>query len=462
MNTDSSPIAAIATAPGRGGVGIVRISGKNLEPFIAEFFKAATADLPLKPRYAHFLPFLDADGSIIDEGIALYFKAPHSFTGEDVLELQGHGGPVVLQMVLKRCLQAGKNFRLRLAEPGEFTRRAFLNDRIDLAQAEAIADLIDATTEEAVRSASRSLSGIFSKEIRDLVSAVIQLRMMVESSLDFPEEDIDFLKKENIKEKISSVRTSLHSIISQAAQGALLREGIHVVLAGQTNVGKSSLLNVLTGSDIAIVTPIAGTTRDKITETIQLEGIPVTLIDTAGIRPSTAEDEVERIGIERAWSEIGKADVILHLLDASLGPTRSDETIAADFPHNIPVIQVWNKIDISGHRPSIDNMFGITQVYLSTQTGQGIDLLKTELLKIAGWVQTGESTYLARERHITAMKTADKHLAIAVEHAVSAAPSLDLLAEELRLAQDALNSITGEFTSDDLLGLIFSRFCIGK
>lgn len=462
MNTDSSPIAAIATAPGRGGVGIVRISGKNLEPFISEFFRSASTDLPLKPRYAYFLPFLDADGNIIDEGIALYFKAPHSFTGEDVLELQGHGGPVVLQMVLKRCLQAGKNIQLRLAEPGEFTRRAFLNDRIDLAQAEAIADLIDATTEEAVRSASRSLSGVFSKEIRDLASEIIQLRMMVESSLDFPEEDIDFLKKENVKEKIASIRKSLHGIISQAAQGALLREGIHVVLAGQTNVGKSSLLNVLTGSDIAIVTPVAGTTRDKITETIQLEGIPVTLIDTAGIRPSTAEDEVERIGIERAWTEIEKADVILHLLDASLGPTRSDEKIAADFPHNIPVIQIWNKIDISGHRPSTDNMFGITQVYLSTQTGEGIDLLKTELLKIAGWVQTGESTYLARERHLTAMKTADKHLAIATEHAVSGSPSLDLLAEELRLAQDALNSITGEFTSDDLLGLIFSRFCIGK
>ncbi len=462
MNTDSSPIAAIATAPGRGGVGIVRISGKNLEPFISEFFRNATSELPLEPRYAHFLPFMDEDGNIIDEGIALYFKAPHSFTGEDVLELQGHGGPVVLQMLLKRCLQVGKHIDLRMAEPGEFTRRAFLNDRIDLAQAEAIADLIDATTEEAVRSASRSLSGAFSKEIHELVATIIELRMLVESSLDFPEEDIDFLQKENVRERIAAIRNSLGGIITQATQGALLREGIHVVLAGQTNVGKSSLLNVLTGSNIAIVTPIAGTTRDKITETIQLEGVPVTLIDTAGIRTSTAEDEVERIGIERTWNEIEKADVILHLLDASIGPTRSDEKIAADFPEGIPVIRVWNKIDISGHRPSVDNMFGITQVYLSTQTGQGIDLLKTELLKIAGWAQTGESTYLARERHMNAMKTADKHLAIAAEHAISGSPSLDLLAEELRLAQDALNSITGAFTSDDLLGLIFSRFGIGK
>lgn len=462
MNTDSSPIAAIATAAGRGGIGVIRISGKNLEPFIAKFFEAATTELPLQPRYAYFLPFLDEDNSIIDEGIALYFKGPNSFTGEDVLELQGHGGSVVMQMLLKRCLQVGKSIGLRMAEPGEFTRRAFLNDRIDLAQAEAIADLIDATTEEAVRSASRSLSGVFSKEIHDLVSSIVQIRMLVESSLDFPEEDIDFLKKENVKEKIGSVRETLGNIFAQATQGSLLREGIHVVLAGQTNVGKSSLLNALAGSDIAIVTPIAGTTRDKITETIQLEGVPVTLIDTAGIRANETKDEVERIGIERTWHEIEKADVILHLLDASLGPTRSDEKIASEFPDNIPVIQVWNKIDVSGHRPSVDKIFGTTQVYLSTQTGQGIDLLKTELLKIAGWVQTGESTYLARERHMNAMKTADQHLSIAMEHAVSGSSSLELVAEELRLAQDALNSITGKFTPDDLLGAIFSRFCIGK
>ncbi len=462
MNTDSSPIVAIATAPGRGGVGIVRISGKNLDAFVTEFFKNTTADLPLKPRYAHFLPFVDASGDPIDEGLALYFKAPHSFTGEDVLELQGHGGPVVLQMVLKRCLEAGKALSLRMAEPGEFTRRAFLNGRIDLAQAEAIADLIDATTEEAVRSASRSLSGAFSNEVLDLVSTIVDLRMRVESSLDFPEEDIDSLPKGNTQARITSLLESVDDIISQAAQGALLREGIHVVLAGQTNVGKSSLLNVLTGSDVAIVTSIAGTTRDKITETIQLEGIPVTLIDTAGIRAGQTGDEVERIGIERTWNEIGKADVILHLLDASIGPTRSDEKIAAGFPADIPVIQVWNKIDISGHKPSVDTLFGTTQVYLSTQTGEGLDLLKTELLKMAGWVQTGESTYLARERHLNALEIARKHLAIAAEHADSVPPALDLLAEELRLAQDALNSITGEFTSDDLLGLIFSRFCIGK
>lgn len=462
MKTDSSPIVAIATPPGRGGVGIVRVSGKNLDPLINELFKDTMADLPLTPRYAHFLPFLDADKSIIDEGLAIYFKAPNSFTGEDVLELQGHGGTTVLQMVLKRCLLAGEKIDLRMAEPGEFTRRAFLNDRIDLAQAEAIADLIDATTEEAVRSASRSLSGVFSKEIHELVANIIQLRMMVESSLDFPEEDIDFPKKENVEGQIANIQEALSAIIAQSAQGALLREGIHVVLAGQTNVGKSSLLNTLAGSNVAIVTPIAGTTRDKITETIQIEGVPVTLIDTAGIRANSAEDEVERIGIERTWTEIGKADVILHLLDASLGPTRADEKIAADFPENIPVIQIWNKIDISGHRPSVDSMFGITQVYLSTQTEQGIDLLRDELLKIAGWTQTGESTYLARERHLTAMKVAEQHLAIASEHATAANPSIDLLAEELRLAQDALNSITGEFTSDDLLGLIFSRFCIGK
>lgn len=464
MHMDSSPIIAIATAPGRGGVGIIRISGKDLSSLIQELFGATCpSSLPLTPRHAYYLPFVDKENHLIDRGIALYFKAPHSYTGEDVLELQGHGGPVVMQILQERCLDAGKNISLRLAEPGEFTRRAFMNDKLDLAQAEAVADLIDATTEAAARSASRSLSGIFSCEIHELVKQIVELRVLIESSLDFPEEDIEFVRKADASGKLESICKLLENIFSQAAQGALLREGLHVVLAGQVNVGKSSLLNTLAGNNIAIVTSIAGTTRDKVVETIQLNGVPITLIDTAGLRThQDTSDEVERIGIERAWSEISRADVILHLLDASQGPTRNDEKIAADFPPGIPVIQVWNKIDLSGHRPSVDHILDATQVYLSTHDGRGIDLLREELLKIAGWQQTGESSYLARERHLIAMKVAGDHLAAATQLVTQEKPSLDLLAEELRLAQDALNSITGTFTSDDLLGMIFSRFCIGK
>jgi tRNA modification GTPase len=363
---DSSPIIAIATAPGRGGVGIVRISGKDLSPLIQELFGATpSAILPLTPRHAYYLPFFDNDGHLIDKGIALYFKAPYSYTGEDVLELQGHGGPVVQQMLLERCLDAGKSIGLRLAEPGEFTYRAFMNDKLDLAQAEAVADLIDATTEEAARSASRSLSGVFSGEINELVDQIIQLRVLIESCLDFPEEDIEFVKKADALGRLTAIRTQLENIFSHAAQGALLREGLHVVLAGQVNVGKSSLLNQLAGNNIAIVTPIAGTTRDKVVETIQIHGVPITLIDTAGLRTGQdTSDEVEKIGIERAWHEISRADIILHLLDASQGPTRNDEKVAAEFPEGIPVIQVWNKIDLSGHRPSVDHILDTTQFYV--------------------------------------------------------------------------------------------------
>lgn len=460
----SSPIIAIATAPGRGGVGIIRISGKNLAPLMQELFGAISPSvLPLTPRHAYYLPFSDRENNLIDKGIVLYFQAPQSYTGEEVLELHGHGGPIVLQILQERCLEAGKHMGLRLAEPGEFTRRAFMNDKLDLAQAEAVADLIDATTEAAARSASRSLSGIFSREIHELVDQIVQLRSLVESSLDFPEEDIEFVQKADASGRLTTIQNLLESIFTQAAQGALLREGLHVVLAGQVNVGKSSLLNRLSGNNVAIVTPIAGTTRDKVVETIQIEGVPITLIDTAGLRTDQdTSDEVEKIGIERAWGEISRADIILHLLDASQGPTRNDEKVAAEFPAGIPVIQVWNKIDLSGHRASVDHILDTTQVYLSTHDGAGIDLLREELLKIAGWHQTGESTYLARERHLIAMKVAGDHLVIASEQLQQEKPALDLLAEELRLAQDALNSITGNFTSDDLLGVIFARFCIGK
>jgi tRNA modification GTPase len=459
MKLDTSPIAAIATAPGRGGIGVVRASGKNLTPLIEALFPGTK----LAPRHATYLPFKSANGDVLDQGIALYFKGPHSYTGEDVLELQGHGGPVVLQMLLARVLEAGAQAGLRLAEPGEFTRRAFLNDKLDLAQAEAVADLIDASTEAAAKSASQSLSGAFSKVVHTLVDRTINLRMLVEATLDFPEEEIDFLEKSNARGQLAGIIESLEHVFRQAAQGALLREGLNVVLVGQPNVGKSSLLNALAGSEVAIVTPIAGTTRDKVSETIQIEGIPLNIIDTAGIRTiDDAVDVVERIGIERTWGEVGKADVILHLLDANLGPSRADETIVAAFPEGVPVVRIWNKIDLSGHRPGVERSTDATHVYLSAHEKSGIDQLRTELLRIAGWQQTGESLYLARERHLIALRAARTHLDMAAAHAAQDDQSLDLFAEELRLAQDQLSSITGAFTPDDLLGVIFSRFCIGK
>lgn len=462
MKLDTSPIAAIATAPGRGGIGVVRASGKSLASLTGALFPGVT----LAPRHATYIPFKAANGDIIDEGLALYFKAPHSYTGEDVLELQGHGGPVVLQMLLARVLEAGAPFGLRLAEPGEFTRRAFLNDKLDLAQAEAVADLIDASTEAAAKSASQSLSGAFSQVVHTLVEGTINLRMLVEATLDFPEEEIDFLEKSNARGQLAGIIESLENVFRQAAQGALLREGLNVVLVGQPNVGKSSLLNALAGAEVAIVTPIAGTTRDKVSETIQIEGIPLNIIDTAGIRAlgdDGAEiDVVERIGIERTWGEVGKADVILHLLDANLGPSAADEAIVAAFPPDVPVVCIWNKIDLSGHQPSKDESADAVHLYLSAHEKLGIDLLRAELLRIAGWQQTGESLYLARERHLIALRAAREHLELARQHAMQDDQSLDLFAEELRLAQDQLSSITGQFTPDDLLGVIFSRFCIGK
>lgn len=459
MKLDTSPIAAIATAPGRGGIGVVRASGKSLAPLIDALFP----NQKLTPRHATYLPFKEANGSVIDEGLALYFKGPHSYTGEDVLELQGHGGPVVLRMLLARVLEAGAESGLRLAEPGEFTRRAFLNDKLDLAQAEAVADLIDASTEAAAKSATASLSGAFSKVVHELVDKTINLRMLVEATLDFPEEEIDFLEKSNARGQLAGIVQALDKVFGQAAQGALLREGLNVVLVGQPNVGKSSLLNALAGADVAIVTPIAGTTRDKVSETIQVEGIPLNIIDTAGIRElDEGVDVVERIGIERTWGEVGKADVILHLLDANLGPAKADEEIVAAFPEGVPVVRIWNKIDLSGHKPSVDVSADATHIYLSAHEKIGIELLRTELLRIAGWQQTGESLYLARERHLIALRAAREHLDMAAAHAAQDDQSLDLFAEELRLAQDQLSSITGQFTPDDLLGVIFSRFCIGK
>lgn len=463
FTTHQDPIIAIATAPGRGGIGVVRLSFGKLGAEVVARLMLAVCGQELSPRYATYVPFLDAQGGILDRGIGLYFAAPHSYTGEHVLELQGHGGPIVLQLLLQRCLAANIVPGLRLAEPGEFTRRAFLNDKLDLAQAEAVADLIEASTEAAARCAGRSLDGVFSRAIQQLVEDLIRLRMLVEATLDFPEEEIDFLEAADARGKLATLRHELAQIQSDARQGALLREGLSVVLAGQPNVGKSSLLNALAGAELAIVTPIAGTTRDKIAQTIQIEGIPLHIVDTAGLRAT--EDEVERAGIARTWQAIKQADIVLHLLDARIGFTHEDAAIAASLPAGVPIIQLHNKIDLLAESAGValaTEAKAVRTVRLSAKSGAGIDDLRAQLLEIAGWQVGTESVYSARERHLIALRAANRHLLNAAEQAAQNAQALDLFAEELRLAQLQLNTITGEFTSDDLLGEIFSRFCIGK
>ena len=443
----SDVIAAIATAPGRGGIGVVRISGPDLAA-LATLFGNREADA----RVARFVRFKDANGGLIDEGLVLYFPAPHSFTGEDVIELQGHGGPVVMQLLLARCLELGA----RLAEPGEFTRRAFLNGKLDLAQAESVADLIEASTAAAARSAVRSLTGGFSKEVQGLCERLIDLRMLVEATLDFPDEDVDFLIEARAFERIELVAAELRGILDRARQGSLLRNGLHVVLVGQPNVGKSSLLNRLAGIDRAIVTDIAGTTRDALRETIQIEGIPLHIIDTAGLRETS--DEVEKIGIARTWQEIERADVVVRLVDVRAGLTEADADIDARLPAGVERITVFNKVDLLERQPErMEGDRGVS-LYLSAKAGQGVDLLRVELLRVAGWHRHGEDVILARERHLVALREALARVDAALENR----HALELIAEELRLAQDAVNEITGEFTPDDLLGVIFSRFCIGK
>ena len=443
-------IAATATAPGRGGVGVIRISGSNLLPFAF----ALTGKTP-KPRHATLADFRAADGAAVDSGILLFFPGPHSFTGEDVLELQGHGGPVVMQMLLARCLDLGA----RLAEPGEFSRRAFLNGKLDLAQAEAVADLIDAATASAARSAVRSLQGEFSQAIHALTDELINLRMLVEATLDFPDEDIDFLKAADAFGRLERLQLKLAEIFDRAGQGKLLQAGLHVVLAGQPNVGKSSLLNRLAGDELAIVTPVAGTTRDALRSTIQIEGIPLHIIDTAGLRET--EDEVEKIGIERSWREIERADVVLLLVDARSGVGEADREILARLPARLQRVTVYNKIDLSGAVAERHDEADGVAISLSAKANQGIELLRSELLRIAGW-HPAEDVFIARERHFRALAAAQEHIAAADRVVRSERPALELFAEELRLAQRALGEITGEFSADDLLGVIFSRFCIGK
>ncbi len=442
-------IAAIATPAGRGGIGVVRVSGRNL----AGWAKALTGIEP-EPRRATLARFVDGEGRAIDEGLVLWFAAPHSYTGEDVLELQGHGGPVVMRMLLARCVELGA----RIAEPGEFTRRAFLNDRLDLAQAEGVADLIDAASEAAARSALRSLSGEFSRRVHEIADELIALRTLVEATLDFPEEDIDPLDRADARARLKKLREMTERLASDARQGAVLRSGITVVIAGAPNVGKSSLLNRLAGEDVAIVTPIAGTTRDTVRETLTIDGVPLHVIDTAGVREAT--DEVERLGIERTWAAIAKADVGLLMVDAREVLTEGDRAILDALPRRAERIVVRNKVDLcAGDLTPIEGVPEAAQVVaVSAKTGEGVDMLKATLLKVAGWQGGSDDVLLARERHLAEIARALACLAAANDQQ----GLTELMAEELRLAQHALNGITGEFGSDDLLGEIFGRFCIGK
>ncbi|MEO8124683.1 MAG: tRNA uridine-5-carboxymethylaminomethyl(34) synthesis GTPase MnmE [Burkholderiales bacterium] len=452
------PIVAIATAPGRGAVGIVRASGRDLSALIQ-----ALCGRSLQARHATYLPFLDGHGEPIDQGLAIWFPAPHSYTGEDVLELQAHGGAVVLQLLLSRCLQAGAHIGLRVAEPGEFTQRAFLNDKLDLAQAEAVADLIDASTEAAARSASRSLAGAFSNEIHSLRDQLIALRTLVEATLDFPEEEIDFLQRANARERLGAIAAAIDAVFDRARQGALLREGIKVVIAGLPNVGKSSLLNALAGAELAIVTPIAGTTRDKVSQTIQIEGVPLHVTDTAGLRGDLhVADEVERIGIGRAWEAIEEADAVVFLHDLTrLGEAAYDaeEAVIATRLAGAEdrLVHVFNKADLCA-APNVSS----GQIALSALTGEGLQALRARLLALAGWHAQPEGVFIARARHVHALDRTRSHVQVAGAGLDQPAPALELLAEELRLAHEALGEITGQFSADDLLGEIFGRFCIGK
>ena len=450
MQTNNDTIAAIATPPGRGGVGIIRVSGPKAKR-IAE----AVLGLCPVPREASYLAFKDVNNTVLDQGIALFFQAPNSFTGEDVLELQGHGGTVVLDMLLSRVVELGA----RLAQPGEFSQRAFLNDKLDLAQAEAIADLIDSSSVQAARSALRSLQGEFSQRIHALVEAMIKLRMYVEAAIDFPEEEIDFLSDSAITDQLNNILDDLKTILAQAQQGCLLREGMNVVIAGQPNAGKSSLLNKLAQRELAIVTDIAGTTRDTLRQEISIDGLPVHIIDTAGLRESS--DTVEQIGIERAWSEIEQADRILLLINDAAGITAEDQAIIDKLPQNIAVTVVRNKIDLNNHQACIKEGPLGKEIALSAKTGEGLELLTQHLKECVGYQSAGEGSFMARRRHVDALQRALEFVLHGQEELIQHQAG-ELLAEDLRLGQEALNEITGEFSSDDLLGRIFSSFCIGK
>jgi tRNA modification GTPase len=470
----ADPIAAVATAAGRGAVGIVRVSGRALDDLVR-----ALCGRDLAPRHATLLPFRDAEGRVIDSGLALHFPAPHSYTGEDVLELQVHGGPVVLQLLLARLLELGLALGLRPAEPGEFTQRAFLNGKLDLAQAEAVADLIDATTASAARSASRSLAGELSQRVQALEQSLRELRALVEATLDFPEEDIDFIRAAGVAGRLQSLQQQLVKMLARTRQGALLREGLHVVLAGQPNVGKSSLLNALAGAELAIVTDVPGTTRDRVSQAIQIEGVPLHIIDTAGLREGI--DQVERMGVARSWDAIAEADAVIFLHDLTRlhqpDYASAEAQIAANLAQHIPrraaLLHAWNKCDAlaparaKAERQQFCHAMGWAEgasaaPLLSTHSHAGLGALRHALLTTCGWQALPDGVFLARTRHVQALEASAEHLATAQNLLAATAPALDLLAEELRLGHQSLMAITGEVTADDLLGDIFSRFCIGK
>ena len=450
--TRKLPIIAVATAPGKAGVGIVRISGQNLGAITKSLFQKQ-----LSPRKTHLVTLRDADGQTVDQLIAIYFAAPASFTGEDVLELQCHGGPQLLELVMKRCLELGKEDELVIAEPGEFTLRAYLNNKIDLAQAEAIADLIDAQSEAAVRSAARSLQGTFSEAINELIEEITQLRILVESTLDFPEEEIEFLESAQARKRLAAVKEKLQSLRNGAEQGKILRDGIQLVLAGAPNVGKSSLLNRLAGEEVAIVTPIAGTTRDRVKESITIEGVPIHIIDTAGVRDTN--DLVEAKGIERSWDAIRLADLVIFLTDHNSGEDGLKEQILCELPPKCPVLEVLNKSDLISSDLERTKK---SPILISAKTGDGVEALKKKILELVGWNGSQEGVIVARRRHLDCLERASEHIARSEQFAANGNNSLELFAEELFLAQNHLGQMTGKLLPDDLLGKIFSQFCIGK
>jgi tRNA modification GTPase len=469
LSERDAPIIAVATPPGKGAVGVVRISGKGLHAFAI-----ALCQHNLEPRRASLTDIRDDSGQTVDQVLALFFPAPHSYTGEDVLELQGHGGPVVLSMLVQRCLEFAQKQNvgitgLRLALPGEFTQRAYLNQKMDLAQAEAVSDVIDAQTQAAVRGAGRSLVGAFSKQVQTLQEQLLRVRMLVEASLDFPEEDIDFVNQADVAGQLRTMQQETDLLCAKSRQGALLRDGMKMVIAGQPNAGKSSLLNALSGQDTAIVTPVAGTTRDVLTQIISMEGVPVHVVDTAGLRDTQYVDEVEKIGIERAWAQVADADVVLLLHDLSRAQDTGYEEQQRALTNQImrqkhshsPLLHVFNKTDLVATLGE-----SVTQqpaIYISAKTGHGLQELRTNLLQSVGWqAEHQEGVFSARERHVRTLEKVQKHLEQALGVLHTPTPPLDLLAEELRCAQQQLSSLTGEITADDLLGEIFSRFCIGK